>query len=80
MFFRLILDVGQMYISTRFNRVILGEIMSNADLLVLVTLARQAPVNDLDKGRLAKEGVNIVVIRVFFVFFCFLSHIFLKRI
>ena len=69
-----------MYNLARFNRVTLGEIMSNADLLVLVTLARQAPVNDLDKGRLAKEGVNIVVIWVFFVFFCFLSHIFLKRI
>ena len=47
----------------------------NDDLLLLVTLASQAPVDDLHEGRLAKKCVHIVVIRLLFLFFSFLSHI-----
>ena len=47
----------------------------NDDLLLLVTLASQAPVDDLHKSRLTKKCVHIVVLRVLLLFFSFLSHI-----
>ena len=52
-----------------------GEDHGNDDLLVLVTLASEAPVDDLHKSRLAKKCVHIVVLRVLLLFFSFLSHI-----
>ena len=52
-----------------------GEDHGNDDLLVLVTLASEAPVDDLHKSRLPKKCVHIVVLGVLLLFFSFLSHI-----
>ena len=52
-----------------------GDDHGNDDLLVLVTLASEAPVDDLHKSRLAKKCVHIVVLGVLLLFFSFLSHI-----